>query len=363
MNKRLSIVAISTAIFVPSFAWAQQCDPAQVISSFSLARSAPGGTATANGRMTLAGSAFNDDVQRDAFVEGSLSIEPATDVTVTTSVAINPSLVEVWAGPLGGFSEAGASLKLEARQGDTILCSSEQELAKNHTVIFGANTSYGESPSATRLSCNMDIDPEGPSTIAARVTLHIWAVNGGVGRALSRADVNVTSIGISRCCVDALEAPEGMVPVFRWWNPDRQDNLLSSHPVWAGCRGSIRSPGYEFVRKEGYIFDPELDPPDDVETVKLYRWWDPDREDNLTTMSQREAGDAEEDLEPNYRFNRLEGYLYRNSQPNTTPMYRWWDPNREDNLTTMSQREAGDAEEDLSPNYKYVIREGYVVNP
>jgi hypothetical protein len=107
--------------------------------------------------------------------------------------------------------------------------------------------------------------------------------------------------------------PPGTVPLFGWYSHGRRDNFLTSDPRWCGdarfCANPVqRQLGYEFVRVEGFVYDPLQQPPQG--TWPLYRWYDPDREDNLATTDRRWAGTVGVPNEArNYGFARREGYL------------------------------------------------------
>ena len=164
-------------------------------------------------------------------------------------------------------------------------------------------------------------------------------------------------------CPEAANAPNGTIPLISWWSGNRNDNLLTSNPGWAGCHGAVRTPDYGFVRTEGFIFDPLL--PQPPGTVPLSSWYDRDRGDNFATSQpqwQLQPADSRQ-RSPNYGFSRLEGYVFDPDRPQpagTVPLYRWYDPTREDNWTTTQHRRTGQAGAPLEPNYRFSRLEGYV---
>ena len=102
--------------------------------------------------------------------------------------------------------------------------------------------------------------------------------------------------------------PSGTVPVFSWYSPSRGDNFMTSDPRWRGNPGDVRSPDYIFVRLEGYAYDPSAPPPNG--SVPLYAWYDPDRGDNFAGTSREWAGfKGIGNKTPNYRYIRREGYV------------------------------------------------------
>lgn len=163
-------------------------------------------------------------------------------------------------------------------------------------------------------------------------------------------------------CPDPATAPAGTVPLVTWWSRDRKDNMTTSMVEWAGCYGAVRGPDYTYSNTAGFVFDPGS--PQPVGTVPLYRWYNgSDRRDNWTTTQHESAGRARADLSPEYRFSRLEGYVFSPSQPRppgTVPLYRWYDSDRKDNWTTSQHADAGAAGRGLSPAYGPPVLQGYV---
>jgi hypothetical protein len=106
--------------------------------------------------------------------------------------------------------------------------------------------------------------------------------------------------------------------LYKWWDSERLDNYTTTHPSWVGGPGEWRSPNYRFAGMEGLVFDP--DSPQPPETDPLFSWWDPDRKDNHTTTHPAWRGSPGETRSPNYRFSRLEGYVFSRPVAGTWPL-------------------------------------------
>lgn len=88
----------------------------------------------------------------------------------------------------------------------------------------------------------------------------------------------------------ALPQPPGTIPLDTWYSVARGDHYTTSHPRWIrwpGDRGT-REPSYTFVRREGFVFDPDRERP--TGTVPLHGWYSPQREDNRTTTVSERTG-------------------------------------------------------------------------
>jgi hypothetical protein len=164
-------------------------------------------------------------------------------------------------------------------------------------------------------------------------------------------------------CRDVYPTRAGMLPLVSWWSPDRKDNFATTDATWAGCNGDVKSPDYAFVRTEGFIFSPYEEQPEG--TVPIYTWWDPDRGDNHLTSHpgwQHYIGDGNI-RSPNYIYTRLEGYIYSPYKPQpagTIPLYHWYSRSRGDNWTTTQFELAGISSSSLEPDYDFVRLAGYV---
>ena len=346
-----------------------QCTDRGVIIGFDTAGTSGGhngsrgrGRASGSGHLSGTVEAFQEISQRRAssFVGWDFTLSPvppAPDVEISTDVSVISGLVELFAPPTGGgTADAGAALQLDVFNDGNLVCSDRETLTRRSTRLRHVSESIRQSSQA--LSCRAGIDPTQSARVETKVTLHVWANKSGPSIGNVNADVKVEIIGFSRCCTNALNAPDGMVPLFSWFSPSRQDNLITSQPTWAGCDGSIRSPDYRFVKKEGFAFDPSR--PQPANTLKFYRWWSNDRKDNWATSEHSANGDGRIGLDPSYLFSRLEGYLFANPAPQVTPLHSWWSPDRTDNWVTTQHREAGVRGTNLSPSYRFNRREGYV---
>jgi serine/threonine protein kinase len=108
-------------------------------------------------------------------------------------------------------------------------------------------------------------------------------------------------------CNPDTPQPPGTVALYSWWSPSRGDNFTTTNPAWAGKSGDTRLPDYVFVRLEGYVYSP--DTTQLLGMVALYSWWSPSREDNFATTNPTWAGKSGDTRLPDYGFARLEGYL------------------------------------------------------
>jgi hypothetical protein len=165
-------------------------------------------------------------------------------------------------------------------------------------------------------------------------------------------------------CPPVANRPAGTVPLTSWWSPGRGDNHAAGGPTYAGCFSSLRSPDYGFYRTEGYAFDPTRPAP--VGTIPLYRWFSAERGDNWTTTQHAAIGAAGGSLDPDYRFGRLEGYVFDPARPQpagTVALYSWFSPSRADNWITTQHPTVGRVGGTLSPDYRFVRLEGYVIAP
>ncbi|MDR4502647.1 MAG: S1 family peptidase [Nitrospirales bacterium] len=154
------------------------------------------------------------------------------------------------------------------------------------------------------------------------------------------------------------------VPLVSWYSRSRNDNSTTANKAWQGCQGDTQSPDYGFTRIEGIIFSPDRPQPEG--TIPLHKWYSPDRGDNWTTSQHFIAAQRREGLSPNYRFVRIEGYIYPPSldrRSGVVPLYSWYSPSRMDNWVTTQHREKGERGENLSPDYRFVRLEGYVLDP
>jgi hypothetical protein len=163
-------------------------------------------------------------------------------------------------------------------------------------------------------------------------------------------------------CPPVADRPAGTVPLTSWWSGGRADNHAAGGPTFAGCFSSLRSPDYGFYRTEGYVFDPARPAP--AGTVPLHRWYSNTRGDNWTTTQHAAVGGTGGPLDPDYRFGRLEGYVYDPARPQpagTVPLYSWFSEGRADNWVTTQHADVGRVGGTLTPDYRFVRLEGYVL--
>lgn len=371
MNATKARLTLAVALVLPIVCsaqplLAQECvDAATRTSSYSRT-STPSfqGSAFRSGSMSShAKAGFAEDKQYDVFIEHTFPVQPAPDIRFRARVSVLAGGTEAWAAPGSGFAGAGVSLKLTAWRGSrsTPICTDERILDSRSTPSF--HTSNSLRVDSYELSCRAEFTGSA-GQIHVMVTLHTWATAGAFAGASARAGVRVSEMAIQRCCVGAMDVPDGVVPLFSWYSPSREDNFISSHPVWAGCNGSMRNPDYHFVRLEGFAFDPSGSQPPG--TIPLFSWYSHERGDNHATTQHAASGEIAQGLMPNYGFNRLEGYIYDRSgtpPPGAVPLYRWYSNDRKDNWTTTQHQSEGETGSGLSPSYGPPRLEGFLPNP
>lgn len=76
------------------------------------------------------------------------------------------------------------------------------------------------------------------------------------------------------------EAPVGMVPLHTWYSTTRHEHVTMSKREFTNPLRETFEPAYRWVRREGFIFDP--DRPQPPGTIPLHRWWSSRRQDNVT---------------------------------------------------------------------------------
>lgn len=300
------------------------------------------GSAFANGLMQSdVTTGFIEEKHYEVSVSSVFSPDPCLGVRASALVTVNPvGGTEAYVAPLGGYAEVGVELRLTATNASTgaTICTDSVILDRRGTPGFATTHSF--SRAMHELSCSGPVEP-GAGAIRVTVTLHTWGIAGHFAWAQAQAEVDVGYIALQRCCVRPLEAPDGMVPLYSWYSHHRKDNFITSQPNWAGCLGAVRNPGYRFSRCEGFAFDPQGTQP--AGTVPVYSWWNPQREDNFFTSDPRWSLD-EDAIRGNYQRFRLEGFVYdprRPQPPGTAPLYSWWHPDREDNFITSDPRYTG----------------------
>ncbi len=154
-----------------------------------------------------------------------------------------------------------------------------------------------------------------------------------------------------------------LVPLHAWYSPSRGDNVASTDPAWRGAPGATHEPDYRWSGIEGYVLDPAL--PQPPGTVPLYTWYSPSRNDHHLSADPalRPASDTDRARGPDYRFVRLEGYLYEAPLAGTFPLQNHYSPERGDNHATTRAVMLGAVGKTTDPDYRLFRTEGYVVAP
>jgi hypothetical protein len=134
---------------------------------------------------------------------------------------------------------------------------------------------------------------------------------------------------------DAYPFPHRVVELHSWYSPSREDNWATSDPQYARRLMDNLLPDYKRYRFEGYIISPSVDSPSG--TVPLHSWWSKSREDNWTTANPQFTRPLDRNLDPDYATYRLEGFLFapdRPAPPHTVPVHSWYSASRSDNFIT-----------------------------
>lgn len=187
---------------------------------------------------------------------------------------------------------------------------------------------------------------------------------------LTQRDWIRNAIGRSFCSIlrKRVARSARMRSLYLWWNATYRDNYATADPDWAGCEGDQRG-SYAFAGALGLIFNPDL--PQPAGTIPLYQWQSLSRHDYFLTSDPRWAGRPGDTRSPDYRFVRLEGYIYppdfSGNRDSLRPLWSWWSSEREDNFATTDERwspnETGS--ESLTSRrdgYRYYRLEGYLMD-
>ncbi|MEM6930523.1 MAG: hypothetical protein AAF602_26535 [Myxococcota bacterium] len=103
--------------------------------------------------------------------------------------------------------------------------------------------------------------------------------------------------------------PPAAAALWSWRTPNTRHTIATTSSDWAHWEGDGGSRGdYVEPHLEGYVFDPGQPAPAD--TVAVYRWYSPSRDDHWTTTRHPDEGSRGEDLLPDYTFVRLEGFVH-----------------------------------------------------
>jgi hypothetical protein len=113
----------------------------------------------------------------------------------------------------------------------------------------------------------------------------------------------------------------GTVPLKSYWHAGRGDNVITATTA---TENAVIAAGYQFVRTEGFVY-----PTQQPGTVPLRLFWDGLREDHFTTTTAEGAAAA---LGAGYTEVRVEGYIF--AQRPYDVVWSYWNPAREDNLST-----------------------------
>ena len=163
-------------------------------------------------------------------------------------------------------------------------------------------------------------------------------------------------------------AQETWLPLYNWWNAERGDNFATTEEGWRGTLGRSQS-GYTSYAVEGFLIDPNTINPLDggaAGLVPVYRWYNPETEDNFTTTDTRwQPGTSHN--KGAYVRPKLLGYMYSPNQEapsGTEPMWSWWNSGRGDNFMTIQPGWGGN-ERTIDVRNQHIVngrrREGYTL--
>ena len=161
---------------------------------------------------------------------------------------------------------------------------------------------------------------------------------------------------------EAISIPQcsELKALYSWWSPSREDNFATTNSNWSGRIGNTRHPDYELFNVEGYVFKEQKSG-----TIPLYSWYSPDRGDNFITSDSRWAGDSGDTRPPDYRFVRVEGYIYDPNQnkpegSHLVQLSSFWSLTRGDNYATTNPEFGSDLDDRINPDYLMYRPEGFL---
>jgi hypothetical protein len=148
--------------------------------------------------------------------------------------------------------------------------------------------------------------------------------------------------------------------LHHWYHPGTGDNRATSDPLWAGCPGDVLR-GYRFVGVMGRVAAPQESRPRDA--LALHGWWSPSRGDYITTTDGNWAGRAGQTREPDYVWQRLEGFVIAPGTRVSASMpalVSWWSERRRDHFLTADPAWTRAAGGDRSLDYRFIRAEGFL---
>jgi hypothetical protein len=130
-----------------------------------------------------------------------------------------------------------------------------------------------------------------------------------------------------------------LVPLHSWWSRSRGDNWATTNQMYTSPLIDDLSPDYRHYRLEGYIISPDVSPvPDRV--LPLHSWWSPGLKDNFATTWPGWTQPIVREVPPDFVHYRLEGYLFSPAYPaptDTVPINHWLSQSRGDNFITSQE--------------------------
>ena len=102
--------------------------------------------------------------------------------------------------------------------------------------------------------------------------------------------------------------------------------------TWTPGSAAAASAGYSLVREEGRLFSSSLPQPPD--TLPLHIWYSSSRGDYFSSTESVWRGGPGQTRSPDYNWVMLQGYVYERPFAGTLPIYHWFNFTMGDNLET-----------------------------
>ncbi|NHZ92859.1 hypothetical protein F2P45_28185 [Massilia sp. CCM 8733] len=157
-----------------------------------------------------------------------------------------------------------------------------------------------------------------------------------------------------------LSARTDIEPLYGLWNAATADNWNTTSRI-GGALFDARNPAAKYARTDGFIFKASLPRP--VGTIPLYSWYNASNGDHFSTTNPVWAGTPFE-TRGGYVMQAISGYVHdpaRPQPPNTLPLYSWFSPSRQDNFMTTDKGWTGTPTVSTrAPDYTCIRLEGYL---
>lgn len=150
-----------------------------------------------------------------------------------------------------------------------------------------------------------------------------------------------------------------MVPLYRYWQLEISDHFYTNSADEIGTT-KYRQKGKEGYMYEGiqcYLYREQVE-----RSVPLYRYWKNTVKDHFYTTHAEEIGTITPGKIGNHGYTSegIVGYCFPTQQPDTVPLYRYWNPKNSDHFyTTNGMQEIDTVTPRETGNHGY-ISEGIV---